>query len=355
MPPALALGLGGLAANVVGGAVGNAAASGDKAQALALQQNALKNIQGLSSPTVDQLKLALSQYQTAGQLTPEMEATIAQDPSLMNSVSVDPRLRNAQLQSLAALQKVGAGGLRPEDMAALANVRNSTEQQANSDRQAVMQSMQQRGIGGSGAELAAQLGAGQSAANRANTAGLDIAGQASQRALQAISGAGSLGSSMEGQQFGEAAQQANAQDVINRYNAMNSQQVGNANTTAKNAAQATNLGNLQSVMNQNTGVANQQAAYNANLPQQVYQNQLGQAQAAAGVTNQAAGALQQNAAQTQNMWSGLGQAAGQGIGAIGAYNQNQDYMDILKGLNKTPAASTGSANSGSSFDTSGLA
>lgn len=319
----LILGIGSLASNVIGGIAGNAASSDDKAKALELQKQALQNIMSTSNPTAQQLQYLLSQYAAPKTVDPTQQQVVTAQNSELQNIQVDPRLRAAQLQALDTMQKLGAGGMRPEDLAALAQVRNSTEQQANADRQSIIQNMAQRGISGSGAELAAQLGASQAAANRANTSGLDIAGQASQRALQAIANSGTMGSAMEGQQFGEAAQQAQAQDVINRYNAMNAQQVQGANVGATNQAEYYNTGNQNQIAQANVGLSNQQGAINAQAQQQAYADALNKAQAAAGATGQTANALNQNAAQTQSLYSGLGSAVGQGLSALGA-------SDLLK-------------------------
>ncbi len=303
-------------APIIGGAVGNIASQGDKAKALAAQQAALERIMNIHTPEADELRVALQKYSSAGQLAPQMEQLIQQDPSAFNDISTDPRLKNAQLQALQTMQKIGSGDLRPEDRAALADVKNQVQTQENGNREAILQNMQQRGVGGSGAELAAQLGNSQSAANRASSQDMNIAGNASQRALQAIYNSGQLGGQMQAQDFGQQAQVANANDVINRYNAMNSQGVANTNTGLVNSAQAGNLANTQGIMNANTGITNQQSLYNAQVPQQVYQNKLGQAQAAAGQSGAVANSYNQNAGQTQAAYAGAGQAAGKGAAAI---------------------------------------
>lgn len=314
MPWALAAGA--VAAPVIGGVIGSMASGDDKDKALAAQQKALQSIIGIHTPDAEELRLQLEKYASAGEIAPQMQTLIQQQPSLMNDVSVDPRLRNAQMQSLQTLQKIGSGELRPEDQAALAQVRQQNEQQQNANRQSILQNMQQRGIGGSGAELAAQLSNSQSSANRAGMQDLDIAGQASQRALQAIYSGGQLGGQLEGQQFGEDSQKASAQDVINRYNAMNAQQNANTNTGLTNQAQAQNLANRQRIMDANTGVGNQQAQYNAQVAQQVFQNQLAKGQAAAGQYGQQANAANANAANTQTMWSGVGQGVGKAAAGV---------------------------------------
>jgi hypothetical protein len=334
--------LGGALAPVVGGAIGGAAASGDRSKALELQKQALQTILNVNTPDIEQLKLALQQYQSAGELNPEMQAVINAQDSLMGNISTDPRLRDAQLKALGQMQQLGVSGMRPEDEAALARVINAGNREENARQQAILQNMQQRGIGGSGLELAAKLSSSQAAANRASQQGLDIAAQASQRALEAIMKSGSLGGQIREQDFSQEAQKAQAQDVINRYNAMNQQQVSNTNVTNRNAAQAQNLANKQSLMNMNTQLSNQQQQYNKNLYQQQFENDLRKAAAAAGGQRDMANTYQQQGDRTAQMWSGIGSGLGQAAGAYGNYEQqqardakqdafNQQYLDILKG------------------------
>lgn len=322
----LTLGIGAGAASLLGGIFGNASASSDRAQALALQQQALKNIMAVNDPSLAQLKISLQSYANAGQLAPEMQQTISQNPSLMGNIQVDPQLRQAQMQALGSLQQQGKIGLRPQDLAALNQIQNQQNQAEQANQQSIIQNMQQRGVGGGGAELAARLSGAQNSANMGQQAGLNIAGQSQMAALQALMNSGQLGSQMETQQFGESAQKAAAQDAINRYNTMNQQQVQAANVGSRNQAQAANLANAQSLSNANTQLGNQQNMYNAQLPQQVYQNQLNRAGMAAGTSNQTYNALQNQGNLNANMWNSIGSGVGQGAAAIGAYGQNQANM-----------------------------
>lgn len=309
-----------VAAPIITGAMGQAASSGDRQNATAMQQAALNNILALKTPDIADMRAILSQYQNAGQLNPEMTDTYSQDPSLMGKVSTDPRLKNAQMQALAQMQKIGQGGLRPQDVAMLAQIRNQGTQAEHSNEEAILQNMQQRGIGGSGAELAAKLSSAQNSANSANMQSLNVGAQAHQAALQALMNSGQLGGSMQAQEFGQQAAQAQAQDAINRYNSQNQQQIAGQNTYYRNSAQSQNLANKQNIMNMNTGIANQQTMYNASLPQLSYQNQLGKASAAAGQYQGMANMYNNQAANTQTTFAGMGQGASKAATAIYGYN-----------------------------------
>lgn len=354
------IGGGMLASNVLGGVIGNAASSDDQESARALQLKALQGMQNINTPTMQDLMLQLQNYQSAGKITPQLEGTVTQaqsnlsniptlgNISTLGNIQTNPALMQAQMGALQKLQSLGNGGLQPEDAAALAGIQRDADITANAQNQAVLQNMQQMGQGGSGAQLAAQLANAQAAANRKNQAGLNIGAQATQRALQSIMASGQLGGQIQGQQFGQQmgqqaqqfgqemgkqgqqfgqqAQVGNAQDAINRFNAANSQQVMGSNTNAVNNAQYSNLGNAQGVLDKNTGVANTQAAHNANVPQQVFQNSLDKQRGVYGAQQGLANQDLANAANTQNMWSNIGNGVSSAIGAGAAYELGKEKL-----------------------------
>jgi hypothetical protein len=110
-------------------------------------------------------------------------------------------------------------------------------------RGAIMQGMAQRGQGGSGMELLELLDSAQDATDRQSQASLDIAGQNEDRALAAIMNRGNMAGSIRGQEFGEDAARAEAQDAINRFNAGNRNQNSQFNTGQWNQGAQFNAGN----------------------------------------------------------------------------------------------------------------
>lgn len=297
----------------LGGILGNVASQGDVNSANDSQLAALNAILGVNAPTIQDLQVQLQNYQNAGNLSPNAIGTVNQGNSQMGNITTDPRLMAAQMNALGSLQSIGQGGLRPQDMAALKTAMQQSQNQNQAQNAATMQNMQQRGIGGAGAELAAHLSNNQNAANSSMNAGLNIAGQANQAALQGLAGAGNLGNQIQQAQFGQQAQQASAQDIINRFNAANQQQVLGANVGNQNAAQQYNLSNAQQISNANTGVQNQQTMYNAQAPQTVFNDQMAQAGAVHNAYNQQAQNYWNNANRTQGMYTGVAQGIGQGM------------------------------------------
>jgi len=302
---------------ITAGAAGAAASAGDKKSALDLQKDALLKLQNINTPDAEAMKIQLEKYISAGEVAPEMQQAIEAAPSLMKDIQVDPRLKQAQMGALQSLQQLSVSGLRPEDEAALSKIRNQVAQEENARQQSILQGMQQRGIGGAGEETAARLISSQGAANRASQQGLDIGAQASQRALQAIMQSGQLGGQIGSQEFSQEAQKSQAQDVINKYNSMNAQQVHTANIQAKNQAQSQNLANKQAISNANVGQSNQEQQYNVSLAQKDYENKLKLAQVQAGAMQDMSKVYQQQAAQTQQVASDIGKSASSGIGSMG--------------------------------------
>lgn len=139
--------------------------------------------------------------------------------SMYSGIQEDPQLRATQMGTLDALKSIAGGGLRPEDKAAQLEAMDASNRNERGQRGAIMQSMASRGMAGSGNELAAQLANEQGAANRTSMAGTQAAGNASQRALQAIAMRGQMAGNIRGQDFGNAAAKAGAQDAMSKFNA----------------------------------------------------------------------------------------------------------------------------------------
>jgi hypothetical protein len=230
--------------------------------------------------------------------TPQM----AQD-SLMGNVETDPRLSGAQYAALDQLGELSQGGLSLQDKADLADIQGSVARQDAGRQAAIMQGMAERGMGGSGMELAQRLQSQSSGADRAAGDARSVAAQAQQRALDAIMRRGQLGGDMRTQQFGEDSSKARAQDSINMYN-----------TGLLNEGQR----NTQSINNMNTGVSHMNAEQANKIEQQNYNNQVGRVQGMSGNTNNMIGINNQDTNAKMDYISNLGSAAAKGIASYGS-------------------------------------
>jgi hypothetical protein len=155
--PWVALGV--AAAGALGSYIANKSAS-DRAEML--QNENLQNWIKVNIPDPKEQELALKQFVQQGTLNPKLEAAIKQDPSEMSKIVTDQKYKDAQSQALNQLQDVAQnGGLRLQDRAALQDAQQSSIDHERGDRMAIEQQMANRGMGGSGFALQAQLEAQQ--------------------------------------------------------------------------------------------------------------------------------------------------------------------------------------------------
>lgn len=321
-----------IAAPIVGGMAGNMMSQGDRDKAAGLSQQALDAINGVTVPSVAEQKLILEELRRAGVYTPEMEEAYQMPDSEMGNISTDPRLKQAQLNSLLKLQEIGDGGMNMEDKAALNRLLSSNNAQERGSREAIQQDMSRRGMSGSGFELASMLANQQGSADRMAQQGMDIKAQAEKRALEALMQSGTLAGSIQGQDFDQQAQVAQAKDAINQFNTQLRQDVQSRNVASKNSGQMYNLGEDQRVADSNVATRNQEQTYNKGLIQTNFNNQLDKASALAGQSRASASNALANANQTASMYSGIGQGIGQ---AATAYNQSQTEEERLKKYGRT--------------------
>jgi hypothetical protein len=317
---AIIAGVGGVAA---GGLLGQylssqqagALAGSNKLQALATIAQGLKAPPEIGSITYQQYAAPID-YELAGTLNPEQLQTTE-----LRNILRNEQARQAQLDVLGEYQDLSQTGLSAIDRAALSEIQNQIATQERGQREAILQNMAQRGLSGSGTELASNLLAGQSASQRASQMGMDQAAQAQQARLQALGNVAQMGQGLEQADYERAARQAQASDVINQFNTQN-----------KISAQAQNLANKQEVMNltnqqknrikeSNTDLVNQaltQNVINKPLAQYGLQTQY-QSGIAGGLQNQAGmqsqQAMNQYNTQAQLLGAGL-QTGGTVAGAV---------------------------------------
>lgn len=296
---------------------GGASKKGQEASARGVEA-----FEGLELPEIEKMKVELDRLVSTGELKPEEAQTLLQNQSELKGISLDPRLKQAQMQALSSLQDIGQNnGLTDMDRAQLADIQNQENVQSKGARDAILQNAQMRGMGGSGLEMLSQLQNEQDSATRRSMRDTSVAGMAQQRALQAIQQAGQLGGQIGEQQFGQQAQVAGAQDAINRFNTANLNTNNLANVGARNAAQEFNLKEKQRIADTNTAMGNQNKVNNANLLQQNYDNQLKKASGISGASTAQAQQYNQQA-------EGIQKLIGTGAAAAGAASDVNVKEDI---------------------------
>lgn len=299
-----------VAGSVVSGIIGQAgrnASSGASGAQEAILRDSYAALQKIGLPPDQSAAIIKEQFKQAGILTPESEQAILAGPSKMAGVKADQGLVNTQKEALQAIAQRGKVGLAPEDRAAMNQLREQVAQDEEAKRQQIMQSMQARGMGGAGAELAAQLQSSQSSTNRAAQGGDVLAGQASQRALQALSQSGTLAGNIRNQDVSEQAMRAQAEDQLNRFNTTAQQQAQQRNVQARNTAQEANLINQQTVSNKNVDMANAEKLRQLSAQQAYWDNKYKQATGQQVPAQKLAENYGQQATNTQNQYANLGE------------------------------------------------
>jgi hypothetical protein len=212
---------------------------------------------------------------------------------------INQAMRNKQLQALGGVEQLSQTGLSAIDRAALSEIQNEIAMQERGQRESILQNMAQRGLSGSGQELAAQLQSSQAASQMASQQGMQQAAQAQQARVNALSNLSNMASGIEQTDFQRQAQKAQAQDVINQFNTQN-----------RNTAGLRNLQTQQDLANINVQERNRIAQANADLAnQQIMQNQVNRPLAQYGLQSQYTSAL------------------GQGIGGVGQTQTQQQLAN----------------------------
>lgn len=277
-------------------------------------------------PTANDLDYQLEKFQQLGVISPEDVPLIQQNPSLLQSFVENPEVTGAQLQSLHQLQDLSSGKMTDIDKANLQQLMTQQAQAAKAQRDAIISNAQQRGVSGSGLEMAAQLQNEQEMANRGNAAATQAMLAAQERGVNALNAAGQLAGNMRAQDMDVAAKKAAAIDEINRFNAQNRQNVAQTNVQARNQAQQQNLATQQRIAEANVGQVNQQRQNESANKQQEFENRYKIAQGVSGIAAQNA---QANAAKDANKAAMLGAA----LGTVGAMFSDARAKEDIKPWN----------------------
>lgn len=237
---------------------------------------AFVNMQGMMSPAQAKAAFAeVQQFMTPAQaeavqavMQGEMSAAQAQaflqSDSQMQNVQSDQASISGQRDALAQLADIAQNkGMTEADRAQLAAAMNQTNANAAQQRAAQIQQLQMQGNAGSGAELAARLSSVQGAANANAAMGADVAKSAQARALAAIQAGLAGNASLNTQMFEQAAKKAQAQDVVNQFNAQARNTIGLQNAQMQQAANQQNFQTANQIAMANQAAAQQAALLNA--------------------------------------------------------------------------------------------
>lgn len=321
-----------VAAPIIGGMMGANASASDRAAAQRAYAEAYAQFNDLNVPDSEKQRLALQEITQQGIITPTPEQAQQLGISAMENITTDPRLRDAQMSALDKISKMGDEGLTAIDMAALNKARRGVSGDAQARDASIIQNMNQRGVGGSGVELATRLAANQRSADIANQQTDETMAMAQRRMLEAAAQAGTLGGQIRGQEFGEQTDVARAKDAIAQFNALQSAGTQQRNVASQNAAQMANLGEKQRVADTNVAQKNAEQQYNKQLEQQKFANQMQLAGARSNALTGQGQNLNNQAQQTANQYTQVGSGIGQGLLGYAALDNKKK---------PTPAGTTG--------------
>ena len=249
-----------------------------------MRQKAYDAFASVKTPELASLQVQLDKQVQQGTLTPEQAEVQLLKSNAFNNIQTDPSLGAAQHQALEGLQEVaGQGGMTAIDKARMQDITDEQNATARGRLGAIQSNANERGVGGSGLELASALQNEQSAADRASKQGTDVAANAQARALQALQASGQMASGMEAQQYGEQAQKAGSQNAIDKFNNQTLNANNLYNTQQANAAQQANLGEKQRVADTNVAIGNQQQTHNAAANQTLFDDNAQKAAGEAGI------------------------------------------------------------------------
>lgn len=162
------------------------------------------------------------------------------DPSALIGAGADDAA--AQQYTMEALRQLyESGGYTPADRAAQAAARAAQAQQVGAMNRAALAQMEARGMGGSGAALATQLGGSQALANANQQSDAALQMAAMQRGLAALQGYGGMATTARGQDL----TQASALDAFNQANMAWRRDRESRNTVWANRQQDANVSGRQ--------------------------------------------------------------------------------------------------------------
>lgn len=159
-------------------------------------------------------------------------------PSAFSDVSADPYSVEAQRRALDMMRTAAeTRGFTPAESAMMQQSLRQAEQSQRSQRQADLQALEARGMGGSGLSMLSGQMAAQAGADRGADFGAQAMMAAQQRALAAMQQYGAGAAQMRGQSFGESATRAGGLDAWNQALAQRAQGVEGRNVERYNQAQ----------------------------------------------------------------------------------------------------------------------
>jgi hypothetical protein len=326
-----------IAGNVLGTlGIGKTDAEKTQAQQMQMQREIIDRLDKIGIPEIEAQKIMLESPQLIGELIPELQGYVDQlGPSAFSEIEAPEGLKQSQISALNTLQeRVDQGGLTETDKAEINQLNRNLMGKQKSNDEALLQNLAERGVLGSGDEIALRRASSQEARQTAAREAEARAALAQESKFNAAQLLGDMASSQRAGEYKEQSDKAQAADVINQFNLQNRTQARREDLGVLNQAQQANLQNKQAIENARVAAANQQETANKALIQQDYQNQLQKAGAISGAQQNAANALGQ---QAQGQQQGFNQllSSGASLGATALMFSDKNLkVNVGDGNNK---------------------
>lgn len=274
-------------------------------RAIAEMQQARKRIDDVEGPDYEQMKDYIRQ---AAAENPELmglfqEAQMGE--SALEDIAIDPKLRENQSKVIDELSELAETGMSDEDMAKRRELQRQVAQDEQARQKSIIQNLQERGLGGSGLELALRSGSSQESARRASEGADRLTSDMADRRRSALAQLSETAGRLRSQDYGEQKDLATTRDTIAQFNALQ-----RANTANRNLQLRQGMENQRSAQNR------QMYGNLGNLQQQRFSNDMQKAGAYANATAPIAQMQARNVARSQGPMGMIGTLAGAGIGGL---------------------------------------
>lgn len=204
-------------------------------------------------------------YKVIGKYAPEIAPMVKEVAPTLIKESQDMKTgRDAQLAALKKFTQVGRGEFDPEYQEAVTKSRLSSQAEAQSRQNSLLQDFARRGQANSGLSLAAQIGATSNSMNNNAMQGLSAATESYKNRLNALAQGAQLGSQISNQDQAFQGQNAGIINAFNQRMAANQNQYEQNRAGTLNQAQLQNLQTAQGLANQNVAARNSAALNDRN-------------------------------------------------------------------------------------------
>ena len=188
-------------------------------------------------------KLDPKDLELISNFSPEIAPLIKEAAPQLVEKSADMKEgEKAQKQALRKFMSIGEGGFDPEYAQRVQDSKDRAQGEAQSRGASIMQDFERRGLGGSGMELAAKMGASSQAMDRNAATGLAAESQAYKNQLAALAQGAQLGGQVYGQ---DERFQSNNNQIINDFNQRMSARHQNWEQMRADSVNAADLRNIQ--------------------------------------------------------------------------------------------------------------